>query len=54
MAGPAVETVIERLFARRIVPVTGDSVSRGGSEEGELVDAFGIPDGVLGAPIALD
>jgi acyl-CoA oxidase len=37
VAGQAVETVVERLFARKIVQVIGDAVSRS-DEEGHLLD----------------
>ncbi|MDQ6606897.1 MAG: acyl-CoA dehydrogenase family protein, partial [Actinomycetota bacterium] len=37
VAGQAVETVVERLFARKIVQVIGDAVSRG-DEDGHLLD----------------
>jgi acyl-CoA oxidase len=37
VAGQAVETVVERLFARKIVQVIGDAVSRN-DEEGHLLD----------------
>jgi acyl-CoA oxidase len=39
VAGQAVETVIERLFARQIVQVIGDFVSRGDEEEDLLAPA---------------